>query len=193
MQKLTLRDLKGPALYVPIREDFRRHIIAERRVRRVALGPSVALTFENRHTVMFQIEEMLRVEHITEPARMQEELDIYNPLIPGPHELSATLFVEITEQAEIRPMLNRLVGIDEHLSLRLGRERVPGRFEDGRSEADRISAVQYVRFPLTPAQVAALGAPQPPITLVIDHPGYQAETVLAPEVRAALAHDLATP
>jgi hypothetical protein len=192
MRKLTLADIKGPALYAPIRDDFRRRIIEEKKHRRVTVGDRVTLVFENRHTMMFQVEEMLRAEQISDRAGIQRELDVYNELIPGPGELSATLLIEVTDQAQIRPVLDGLIGLDEHTALELDGERVPARFEAGHSEEDRIAAVQYVRFQLTPAQAQKLGPGGPPASLLVDHPNYRHRTPLPDDVRAELARDLAS-
>jgi hypothetical protein len=193
VKKLTLADVQGPRRYAALRDDFRRRIIEEKRHRRVSVGDRVALVFENRHTMLFQVEEMLRAEQITEPAGIQHELDVYNPLIPGPNELSATLLIEITDAAQIRPQLDALIGLDEHVALAIGDARIPAQFEPGHSEEDRIAAVQYVRFALTPEQARALAPGGPEAALVIAHPNYQHRTVLADDVRAALAADLAAP
>jgi hypothetical protein len=190
VKKLALSDVLPPRLYEPVREDMRRRVIELKRHRRVALGDTVTVVFENRQTMIFQIEEMLRAEHIEEPARIQAEIDVYNSLLPDAGQLSATLFVEITDPARIRPVLNRLVGIDEHVTLEVGGERVRATFEAGRSEEDRISSVQYLRFTLPAAAQAALGAEGAPLALVCDHPQYAARVVLSDEGRRSLAGDL---
>lgn len=191
MDKLTLRDVYPPSVYEPVRDDMRKHIIALKRNRRVGLGPNVTLVFENRATLIFQVCEMLRAEHIVEPARIQDELDVYNSILPEPGQLSATLFVEITDEKDIRPTLSRMVGIDAHVALVAGGERVPAEFEAGRSEAERISSVQYVRFRLSSAARHALGDPAATVELVSDLAGYSHRTVLDPATRQSLASDLA--
>lgn len=191
MKKITRADIRGPRLYEAIRDDMRRSVIALKARRRVSVGPVVSLVFENRATVLFQIEEMLRAEHIEEPARVQAEIDVYNELLPDEGELAATLLVEITENAQIRPTLNRLVGLDEHVVLEAGGERVRGRFEEGRQEEDRISAVQFVRFAIPAAARRALETPGAPAAIHIDHPAYQHSTTLGEATREELARDLA--
>lgn len=191
MDKLSLRDVFPPPVYEPIRDDMRRRVIALKKPRRVGLGPLLTLVFENRATMIFQVCEMLRAEHISDPVKIQDEVDVYNSLLPDPGELAATLFVEITEQQDIRPLLHKMVGIDAHVSLEVGGERIRAAFEAGRAEADRISSVQYLRFPLTPSARAALAQPGTPVALVSDLPGYEHRVSLGDDTRASLASDLA--
>lgn len=194
MKPLELADLLDAESYERARPGYREAIIALKRRRRVAVGDRVSLVFESRETLRFQVQEMLRVERIRDPARIQRELDVYNELMPGPGELSATLFIEITERAQVRPELDRLVGIHEHVSLLLGGPTeplgIPGLFDPRQMEEDRISAVQYVRFHLDPEHVEALARPDLPARIRIDHPNYQAEAELAGETRAELLDDL---
>ena len=149
VRPITRRDIKGPALYGPIRDDFRRHVIALKRPRRVLVGDRVALVFENRHTLTLQIEEMCRAENLVRDDQIQAEIEVYNELIPNPGELSATMFLEIEDQAHLRDELLKFLGIDESVYLKIGGHSVRGQFEEGRSKEDKISAVQYVRFPFT--------------------------------------------
>jgi hypothetical protein len=188
---LTAADVWDLAGYESRRDAFRRGIIALKKVRRVPLGPRATLVFENRNTLLFQVQEMLRVERISDPEAVQRELDVYNELLPSEDELSATLFIEITDLAEIRPELDRLVGLDEHVYLRAGDETVRATFDPKQMEEDRISAVQYVRFPLGPEARAAFADPAVPAVLGVDHPNYGAETEIPPETRASLLDDLA--
>ena len=191
VKKLALSDILPPRLYEPVRDDMRRRVMEIKRPRRVSLGPIVTLVFENRATLIFQIQEMLRAEHLDTQDKIQAEIDIYNELIPEPGQLSATLFVEITEQAQIRPLLERMVGIDEHITLRIGEHVVAAEFEPGRSEADRISSVQYIRFTLPAAAAAALCTSGISLALVSDHPQYDHRSELGEETRQSLAGDLA--
>lgn len=192
MRKVSLEDLAGPSRYAEIRDEFRRRIIALKRDRRVSIGDRVTLVFENFDTVLFQTQEMLHVEHITDLDRVREELDVYNELLPGENELSATLLIEITEQPDIASELRRLIGIDEHVTLEVGERRFPGHFAPGRSTEEKLSAVQYVRFVLTPEAVADFRDGAQPVAIAIDHPNYRARTVLTDAQRASLAADLAS-
>jgi hypothetical protein len=190
MAKIERRDLLGPRRYEGIRDEARRRVIALKKHRRVEIGDRVTLVFENRDTLIFQIEEMLRAESITEEPKIQEEIDVYNTMMPTEHELSATLFLEIPRNEDAKAALVRFIGIDEHVTLVIGEHRVPAHFEPGRQQADRISAVQYTRYPLTDAQRQALRTPGTQVTVELAHPSYQHRTELTEEMRASLAQDL---
>jgi hypothetical protein len=167
--------------------------------RRVIIGDRVSLVFENRHTLMFQIEEMLRAESITSEDGIRGEIDVYNALMPTEDSLSATLFIELPAEADPYAELGKLVGLDEHVVLhvspgsdpRAGSARwaLRAAFEPGRSEKDRISAVQYVRFPLDAAAKAALKTAGTALALEIDHPSYRHRVTLGEDTRASLARD----
>ena len=189
MRLITRADIKGPALYAGFRDDFRKRIIELKRPRRVSVGDRVTLVFENRHTLLFQIEEMLRAESITEDDKIQDEIDIYNALMPHDDSLSATLFLEVPPGADPRVELNRLVGLDEHVILHIGDHAIRAAFEPGRSTDERISAVQYTRYPLTPRAKAALLAEGTAIAVEIDHPEYEHRTDCDEATRASLAAD----
>jgi len=190
MRKVSLEDIAGPQRYGEMRDEFRRRIIELKRHRRVSVGDRVTLVFENFDTVLFQTQEMLHVERITDLDRVREEVDVYNELLPGENELSATLLIEITDQPRIAEELRRLIGIDEHVTLRVGDASFAAQFEPGRSTEEKLSAVQYVRFRLTPTAVAAFLAGDVPVAIAVDHPNYRAITALEPSQRASLAADL---
>ena len=190
MQPIGLEDVLGRERYGAEREAIRRRMIAHKRARRVAVGDRLSFLFEDRVTVWYQIQEMLWVERITDLDAIRAELGVYNALLPGSHELSTTLLVEIPDQSRIREELNRLVGIDEHVTLEVdGRAAAAGRFDDGRQTADRISAVQFVRFPLEPASCGRI-ADGAPVALVVTHPSYRERAAVPEAVRASLAADL---
>ena len=192
MNSLTPADITNLHEYELERPDFRSRVIALKVDRRVALGPLMTLVFENRDTVRFQVQEMLRAERIVQPEKVQHELDVYNELLPGPGEIAATLFIEITEQARIQEVLDGFIGLDEpgKLVLQAGARAYPALFAPGQSREDRISAVHYIRFPLGAEGRAALvsGAET---ALAVAHGGYEARQVLSPETVAELVRDLA--
>jgi hypothetical protein len=191
MQKLTPEDVPPLDDYLRVRDELRARIRGERARRRVPVGDRVSLHFENRDTVLFQIAEMMRVENIRDAEKIAEEVRVYNDLIAADDELRATFFVEITDRGRIRQDLDSLVGLEtEGLSLLIGDERIPAEFEPGHAREDRISAVHYVRFVLTPAQRRAIAAGAVPIAIEIDHPGYRARAELSAGTRAALAEDM---
>lgn len=193
MRKLTPDDVIPVDDYLRVREQMRARVRTERAVRRVSVGDRVSLHFENRDTVLFQIEEMLRVENIRDPDKVAEEVRVYNDLVADDGELRATFFVEITDRARIREDLDSLIGLEtEGLSMVIGGEQVPAEFEPGHAREDRISAVHFVRFVLSPQLQRALADNAVPAEVAIDHGGYRAQAALTPETRAALAADLAS-
>lgn len=190
MKKVVLEDILGFAAYEKVRQEFRQDIIEKKKNRRVAVGDKVSIVFENRDTVIFQIQEMLRAEKIGDLDKIREEIAVYNELIPNAGELSATMFLEIEDQSHLREDLLKFLGIDEAVSLRIGSHVVPARFEEGRSKDDKISAVQYVRFPFDAKARSAFVSGEK-AELVIDHPNYRVHVALTPEVQKSLAEDLA--
>src|SRR3990172_1646086 len=138
MKKLTLQDIRSLFEYQREREEFRREVIDVTRKRRVHLGELVSLVFENRDTVRFQVQEMMRTERMTDEAAIQEELDVFNPLIPDEGELSATMFIEIADPQRVEEELNRLVGIEDSVYLQIGDEYTEkGRAEPGRTTQEK--------------------------------------------------------
>jgi hypothetical protein len=191
MQKLTIDDVLPLDDFLRVRDEMRARVRAERARRRVRVGERVSLHFENRDTVLFQVEEMIRVETIRDAGKLAEEVGIYNDLIAEDGELRATFFVEITDRARIKDHLDSLVGLESAgLYLVVGGERVPAEFEPGHAREDRISAVHFVRFQLTPAQRRAIAGGDVPVEVVIDHPSYRAQARLSADTLAALADDL---
>ena len=191
VRPITRRDIKGPALYGPIRDDLRKRVIEMKRPRRVLLGDRVSLVFENRHTLTLQIEEMCRTENLVRDDQIQAEIDVYNELMPTTDSLSATLFIELPPDEDPYVALKQLVGLDEHVVLHIGPHAIRAAFEPGRSTADKISAVQYTRYPLAPEARAALMTPGTKVAVEIDHPNYRHRVEGSEEMRASLAGDYA--
>ena len=191
-RKLTLDDIEDLRAYERGRDEFRAHIIALKKLRRNSVGPHVTLVFENRDTIRFQIQEMARAEKILSDEGIQTELDIYNKVIPEPGTLSATLFIELVTDAELREWLPKLVGIERSIVLRFGGFEVRCRPEadhEAQLTRDEITAsVHYVFFEFSAEQVAAWGTG--PVELAVDHPAYQFATTLREEVVAELGSDL---
>ena len=158
--------------------------------RRVTLGPDITLVFENHATMFFQVHEMLRAEGIVDVDAIRDELTVYNDLLPKPGELSATMLIELTDESEVRARLDAMIGIDEHVHLRIGAVDVSALFESGRSREDRLSAVQYLRFPIAEKVGEAAFDPSCEWRLIAAHPNYRAQALLFGEVRAALEEDL---
>ena len=192
MNLLTPRDLLPASEYEQQREQFRSQIIALKQRRRISVGPLVTLVFENRETLRFQTQEMIRVEHILDPRKVQEELDVYNALMPGSGELSATLLIEITEQERMKEWLDMFMGLDhgETVAIRAGTQQAFGLFEGGHSHDTKISAVHFVRFRPTASMTVALADLHVPVVLTAHHREYHAETPVPGSLREEWLKDL---
>jgi len=192
MKPLTLKDVLPLEDYERERETFRQRIINLKQWRRISVGDRITLVFENRDTVLFQIQEMVRAERILAPERIREEVESYNEQIPGPGELSATLLIEVTDASKVKTVLDGLKGIDRGatVALRVGTHFLFGAFEQGRSKEDKISAVHYVRFRVPEPVMAEMRNLQIPMEIVIDHPNYQASAKVPDETRFSLLNDL---
>jgi hypothetical protein len=195
-RKLTLDDIADLRAYERERDQFRSHVIALKKRRRVHLGPFVTLLFENRDTIRFQIQEMARAERILSDEGIEVELGIYNPLIPEPGHLAATLFIELTSDEQLREWLPKLVGIERSVVLRIGdgegavdiRCEVDPDHERQLTREEVTASVHYVHFTLTPEQVERFA--EGPVWLLVDHPEYLEDTELPDWTRDELLTDL---
>lgn len=191
MKKVDRSEILPAEEYEKVRKDLTQHVIAARAARRVVVGDKVSIAFENHDTIRYQIQEMCRVERITADDKVQFEVDVYNDLIPDdPHELSATLFIEIDDEPRLKATLPKLVGIEQAVRLKIGDVVVPAEGEQGRSREDYTSSVHYLRFRFTPEVADALRRGNRSVWMEIDHPNYGASARLGPESVAALAADL---
>jgi hypothetical protein len=191
--EIRLGDVVNFFEYEKVREERRRRVIELKRKRRVEVGPYLSFVFENRETLLFQIQEMCRAERIIDDAKVQEEIDVYAALLPRPGELSATLFIEISDKDQIKPVLDRFMGIDtgRHVWLEIaGGPRVPGVFEAGHSDEEKgkLAAVHFVRFAFSPDAARAFRTSA--VDLVADHPAARARARLSAETKAELLTDL---
>ena len=188
MRKLQRADVLPAAEYERKRPIWRRQIIELKEIRRVPLGDHISIVFENFDTMLWQTQEMLRTERITEPDLIQEEIDTYNELVPDACELRATLFIELPDTENIPRDLPRFIGVEEHISLSFGGLRIAAEAEAGRSTEEKTATVHYLRFPFSVDEVAAFGAT--PATLAVDHPNYQAKADLSEATIQSLKGDL---
>jgi hypothetical protein len=190
---LTLDDVLDLRAYERVREDYRARVIERKRLRRVPLGPIMTLVFESFDTVRFQVQEMARVEKIISDEAIQAELDVYNRLLPSARELSATLFIELTTEDQLREWLPKLVGIEREVEFVVDGHVVPSvpeaQHEAALTREAVTPAVHYLRFPFAAAQVAAFQDAHE-VSVASAHPAYQARTVLTPDVREELLGDL---
>ncbi|ALA59417.1 DUF3501 family protein [Nitrospira moscoviensis] len=192
MEPLTVEDLKPLDEYEQTREEVRRWTIALKRSRRISIGEYITVVFENRDTLWFQIQEMIRAEKIVDREKVRAEVETYNQLIPGPGELSATLMIEITDKSRVKDILDRLRGLDREKTvwLRIGPHMVYGVFEEGHSKEDKISAVHFVRFHVPESIKTELRNLQTRIEIGITHPTYHAVVPVPDDLRFALLTDL---
>jgi hypothetical protein len=193
MNQLSHSDLYSLEEYARIRPEFRARVIQHKKHRRVPIGPNAALYFEDALTMQYQVQEMLRIERIFEPEGIQEELDVYNPLIPDGLNWKATFMVEFNDEEERKQALARLIGIDKAVWVQVqGFDKVrPIANEDlDRETEDKTSSVHFMRFELSREMADALqtGAR---LSMGIDHPNYN-HTLdeLDPAVRNSLLQDL---
>ena len=197
MKPIERGEVLGIADYETIRAQFRARVIEEKKRRRVAIGSKVTAVFENRDTVLMQIQEMLRTERISREGAILHEIETYNQLVPGVGELSLTLMIEIPDNAERDAFLVAARGFERHVVLVVGGERMRATWDPARESADRTTAVHYLKFALTKRALASLrGATSPDSTIAhveieIDHPAYPTRAPLPAETIVSLGEDLA--
>jgi hypothetical protein len=194
MNKLSRDDLFSLEQYAEARPAFREKVLEHKKNRRLDLGTNAALYFEDRLTMQYQVQEMLRIERIFEADGINEELEAYNPLIPDGTNWKATFMVEFPDIAERKAMLTQLVGIEDRVYVHVADfERVYAIADEDLERADdeKTSAVHFLRFELPPEQIAALKSGASLIA-GIDHENYQVEvSPVADNIRTSLVNDLA--
>ena len=194
MQKLTRDDLLSLEQYAEERVAFRDRVMAHKKNRRLDLGTNAALYFEDRLTMQYQVQEMLRIERIFEADGINEELEAYNPLIPDGSNWKATFMIEFPEAEERQEMLEQLVGIENRVYVQVADfDRVFAISDEDLERADehKTSAVHFMRFEFPPEQSSALlsGAS---LIAGIDHENYSVEiSPVADNIRESLLNDLA--
>ena len=193
MQKLAKEDLMSLEAYAEKRPEFRARVMQHKKSRQVPIGDHATCYFEDRTTIQYQIQEMLRVERIFERAAIQEELDAYNPLIPDGSNLKATFMIEYGDPVERKGALERLIGVEDKVWVRVsGYAKVYAIADEDleRETEEKTSSVHFLRFELAPEMVAGLTAGADMAT-GIDHDNYTAGVDPLPAaVRNALAADL---
>jgi hypothetical protein len=192
MDKLTVDDLYSLERYARERPAFRARVMAHKRDRQLTVGPHVTWLFEDRLTIQYQVQEMLRAERIFEPEGIRDELEAYNPLIPDGTNWKVTLLIEFPDENERRQQLARLKGLEDRCWVEVGgQERVFAIADEDleRENEEKTSAVHFLRFELTPAMIAALGRGAE-LSVGIDHERYRhsVEPVRS-AVRASLLAD----
>lgn len=193
MQPLTRDDLYSLEQYAEVRGEFRTRVLEHKKHRKVPVGPNATLYFEDRLTIQYQIQEMLRVERIFEKEGIEDELSVYNPLIPDGSNLKATFMLEYDDVDERRWQLTRLIGIEDKVWVRVGDGEPVFAIADedlDREDEEKTSSVHFLRFELGAGDVRAAKSGAP-IAIGIAHDNYSYENDPIPEpVRAALRADL---
>ncbi len=194
MRPIERSEILPLGAYEEIRTPFRTRIIEAKKSRRVALGDVMTGVFENRDTMLLQIQEMLRTERITQEAGILHEIETYNELVPGSNELSMTLTIEIADRDQRESMLTALAGLETKIILSIAGRDIRALGEDRSVEGiRRTTAVHYFKFSLTPEASSALSAPDVVVTLRSEHPAYGVSATLSKPVVASLRADLVTP
>jgi hypothetical protein len=192
MKKIEFGEILNIYEYEKVREQKRREIIEIKKKRRLFVGDLVHLVFENRDTVWFQIQEMIRAERMVRDEEIQQEIDIYNELIPEKNQLSITMFIEIPDEEERKRLLPQLVGIHDHLWFHIGNKHSIRAEADERSKEDyhygKAAVVHFLKLNLTPEQVKDFA--ELPVRVEINHPNYKAMVEMPEEVKAELVKDL---
>jgi len=184
MTKLTMQDLLPYEQYKNLHEKFLKQVIAEKSLRRVMLSPIMTGIFESKLTVFYQIQEMIRLEQITD--------EVYNDLLPNPNELSMTLFIEIPNQDNLRTFNKSIVGIENHLELSFGNHLIKSYepSEDEDQEVEYTQSVHYLHFPFAEKNKEAFLNNNPEVKLRVNHPNYQTEIELSRELIKNLQEQL---
>ena len=193
LRQVTRADLIPDADYAKMRKERRSALLPVKRLRRIELGPFCTAYFECFDTMLFQIQEMLLTERGGE-AQIEDELRAYNPLIPQGSELVATVMFEIDDPVRREAVLARLGGVEHDFFLQIGEERAPGQPEgdiERTREDGKASSVHFLRFGLTPAQIAVFRDPKTQILIGCNHPAYSHMAGLSPATRAELSRDFA--
>ena len=192
MKSLASDTLMNIIEYEKVRHTYRQDIIAYKKTRRISLGPNIMLTFENEKTLTFQIQEIMRAERLVHDEQIQEEVDVYNTIMPPENGLSATLFIEVVEEAKIRPVLNKFIGLTDHqtLYLDINGEKVYAEFEQGREEENKISSVHYVQFLFSNEQKNNITDSESETKLGIDYKDYKYTETVPEGLQRSLCGDL---
>jgi Protein of unknown function (DUF3501) len=191
VRKLTNADIKDMREYERERDEFRAEIITMKKKRRIALGDIMTIVFENAATMRFQIQEMARAERMLRDEQIAHELETYNELVPGPRELSATIFIEYPERVQREQMLVALAGVETAFYVRVAGDRLQVVGDTRGTDTSRTMAVQYVKFPLSESAEQALRVGGVELCLGVEHAAYRAEVVLSAETTQSIRDDFA--
>ena len=191
MAKIIKKDLLDIIEYEKIRDVYRKDIINYKKNRRISLGPNLTIVFENKKTLMFQIQEIMRAERLVHDKQIQNEIDVYTSIMPPKGGLSATLFLEVTEERKIKSVLNSFIGLSlgNFVYFQIGDKKVNAVFETGREKEDNISSVHYIQFNFDQDNLDDFKKSNIRVALVIDFKDYGYSVEIINEVRDSLIND----
>ncbi len=191
MKTLNKESLMDIVEYEKVRHDYRKEVIEYKKNRRISLGPNITMVFENERTLKFQIQEIMRAERLVHDEQILEELEVYESIMPPRDGLSATLFIEITQEKKIKSILNDFIGLTdgENLYFEIGNEKIFAKFEQGREEEDKISSVHYIKFIFNDDQKTKFIESSKVINIIIDYNNYNYSKPLGKEMRLSLYKD----
>ena len=192
MKKLEIESLLNIIEYEKVRDDYRKDIIQYKKNRRIVLGSNVAMVFENERTLGFQIQEIMRAERLVHDEQILEEIEVYNSIMPPRDGLSATLFIEITDEKRIKSILNDFIGLTdgENLYFEIGGDKIFATFEEGREQEDKISSVHYVQFHFDQDQKNKLADLSQNVNIGINYNKYVYSVPIHNQMRSSLHEDL---
>ncbi len=192
MKQLSADKMLNIIEYEKVRNGYRKDIIEYKKHRRIKIGPNLALVFENERTLSFQIQEIMRAERIVHDEKIQEEIDIYNSIMPPKNGLSATLFIEVIQEDQIKPVLNQFIGLTngKTIFLDFDGEKVFAQFEQGREEEDKISSVHYLQFNLDDKQIEMLADYNSDLKTGIEYNKYSYLVKLSNHTKNSLYQDV---
>lgn len=191
---ISKSDIVALPTYRQGRDEYVKKMIQYKKARRVRFNNDISLLFENKNTVMFQIQELLHNEDLTDPKEIDEYIEIYSGMVPGENELSATMFIETDEQTALTELLTKLKGIEHHLFLVVNGEKIQAVFEEEHDDREFTTSVHYLKFPLTGTAIAYISNgsyEHEDVTLVLDHPHMNVTIPLTADTLESLAKDLA--
>ncbi|ARU61440.1 hypothetical protein CBW65_10805 [Tumebacillus avium] len=187
-------DIVALPTYRQGRDEYVKKMIQYKKARRVRFNNDISILFENKNTVMFQIQELLHNEDLTDPKEIDEYIEIYSGMVPGAGELSATLFIETDEQTALTELLTKLKGIEHHLFLVVNGEQIQAKFEEEHDDREFTTSVHYLKFPMTETAIAYItngSYEHEDVKLVLDHPHMNVTIPLGYDTLESLAKDLA--
>lgn len=190
---ITRQDLVSLNTYRQGRDQYLQKMLAYKKNRRVRLSEHLSLLFENKNTVLFQIQELAHCEDLTDPGELDEYIEIYSGMLPNENELSATLFIEWDDQDKLAELLRKLQGIEHYLTLEIGDTAIKAVFEEVHDDREFTTSVHYLKFPLTETAKSHLLNEDPDslkVTLRLNHPNLSEEALLDANCIHSLQQDL---